>query len=232
MTTGTFDAAAAKALGERGGDPDWLIERRLDALQRFDALPWPDQSIEAWKYTDLRALDLGAPEEVQAAIGEVGERAGFAVQLDADVVHSSLDPALASKGVVFDAIGRTAAAFPDPVRDALGHAGVSASEEKFATLSSAFMGGGTYLYVPRGVEIAIPLQSFRWITRSGVAVFPRTVIAADEGASVTYIDHFRSGPLDGPALSAGLVEIYAHPASNVSYLAVQDWAPTVWHFGI
>ena len=249
MTTGTFDAAAAKALGERGGDPDWLIERRLDALQRFDALPWPDQSVEAWKYTDLRALDLGAfdplpslhasaptldevPEEVQAAIGEVGERAGFAVQLDADVVHSSLDPALASKGVVFDAIGRTAAAFPDPVRDALGHAGVSASEEKFATLSSAFMGGGTYLYVPRGVEIAIPLQSFRWITRSGVAVFPRTVIAADEGASVTYIDHFRSGPLDGPALSAGLVEIYAHPASNVSYLAVQDWAPTVWHFGI
>jgi len=249
VSVGSFDAAAAKALGERGGDPDWLIERRLEALARFEALPWPDQSVEAWKYTDIRGLDIGAfdplpapqpqaktlddvPDAVQEAIGEVGDRAGLAVQLDADVVHRTLDPALAAKGVVFDTIGRTAAAYPDPVRDALGYAGVSPSEEKFATLAAAFSGGGAYVYVPRGVEIAFPLQSFRWISRSGVAVFPRTVIAVDEGASVTYIDHYRSGPLDGPALAAATVEIYAHPASNVSYLGVQDWAPTVWHFNI
>jgi Fe-S cluster assembly protein SufD len=249
VTTGTFDAAAAKALGERGGDPDWLIERRLEALERFDALPWPDQSVEAWKYTDIRKLDLGAydplsashpeaktlddiPDEVQAAIGEVGDRSGFAVQLDADVAHLTLDPALAAKGVVFDTIGRTAAAYPDPVRDAMGYVGVSASEEKLATLATAFAGGGAYLYVPRGVQVEFPLELFRWITRSGVAVFPRTVIAVEEGASVTYIDRCSSGPLEGGALAAGTVEIYAHPASNVSYLAVQDWAPTVWHFNI
>ena len=249
MTTGTFDAAAAKALGERGGDPDWLIERRIEALSRFEALPWPDQSVEAWKYTDIRGLDLGAfdpvpashpeaktlddiPDEIQAAIGEVGDRAGFAVQIDADVVHLTIDPSLAAKGVVFDTVGRTAAAYPDPTRDAMGYVGVSPSEEKFSTLSTAFMGGGTYLFVPRGVDVTVPIQSFRWITRSGVAVFPRTVIAVDEGASVTYIDHYRSGPLDGPALAAANVEIYAHPASNVSYLGVQDWAPTVWHFNI
>ena len=249
MTTGIFDAAAAKALGERGGDPDWLIERRLEALARFESLPWPDQSIEAWKYTDLKGFDLGAfdplpdahsaaptlddvPGEVLSAIGDVGERAGFAVQLDADVVHLSVDPALTAKGVVFGTIAGTAAAYADPVKDALGFAGVSASEEKFATLAGAFGGGGAYIYVPRGVEIALPLQSFRWITASGVAVFPRTVIVAEEGANVTYIDHYKSGPLDGPALAAGLVEIYAHPASNVSYLAVQDWAPSVYHFSI
>jgi len=249
VSVGTFDAAAAKALGERGGDPDWLIERRLAALARFDALPWPDQTIEAWRYTDIRRFDLGTfdplpaahpqaktlddiPDEVQAAMGEIGDRAGLAVQLDADPVHLTLDPALAAKGVVFDTIGRAAAAHPDPVRDALGYAGVSASEEKFAALAHAFTGGGAYVYVPRGVEVAFPLQSFRWITRPGVAVFPRTVIAVDEGASVTYIDHYRSGPLDGEALAASTVEIYAHPASNVSYLAVQDWSPTVWHFSI
>jgi Fe-S cluster assembly protein SufD len=172
------------------------------------------------------------PDVVQAAIGEVGERGGFAVQIDADVVHQTLDPALAHTGVVFDTIGRAAADHPEPVRDALGHAGVSPSEEKFATLATAMSGGGTYVYVPRGVEVAVPLQSFRWITRGGVAVFPRTVLVAEEGASVTYIDHFRSGPLDGQALSASTIEIYAHPASNVSYLAVQDWSPTVWHFSI
>ncbi|MFY9587344.1 MAG: SufD family Fe-S cluster assembly protein, partial [Actinomycetota bacterium] len=249
MATGNFDAAAARALGERNGDPDWLIDRRLEALERFEALPWPETSMEAWKYTDLKGFSLDVfdplpephapaptlddvPEEVQAAIGEVGERAGFAVQLDADVVHQTLDPAVAAKGVVFDTIGRTAAAYPDPVRDALGYVGVTASEEKFATLASALMAGGTYIFVPRGVEVALPLQSFRYITRAGVAVFPRTVLAVDEGASVTYIDHYRSAPLDGPALAAANVEIYAHPASNVSYLAVQDWSPTVWHFSV
>jgi Fe-S cluster assembly protein SufD len=249
VATGSFDAAAARALGERNGDPDWLIDRRLEALERFDALPWPDTSQEAWKYTELKGFSLDAfdplpeahpqaptlddvPDEVQAAIGEVGERAGLAVQIDADVVHQTLDPAVAAKGVVFDTIGRTAAAYPDPVRDALGYVGVSASEEKFATLATALMGGGTYIFVPRGVDVALPLQSFRYITRSGVAIFPRTVLAVDEGASVTYIDHYRSGSLDGPALAAANVEIYAHPASNVSYLAVQDWSPTVWHFSV
>jgi Fe-S cluster assembly protein SufD len=249
VTAGIFDAAAARALGERNGDPDWLIDRRLEALERFDALPWPDTSQEAWKYTELKGFSLDAfdplpephaqaptlddvPDEVQAAIGEVGERAGLAVQIDADVVHQTLDPAVAAKGVVFDTIGRTAAAYPGPVRDALGYVGVSASEEKFATLATALMGGGTYIFVPRGVEVAVPLQSFRWISRSGVAVFPRTVLAVDEGASVTYIDHYRSGQLDGTALAAANVEIYAHPASNVSYLAVQDWSPTVWHFSV
>jgi Fe-S cluster assembly protein SufD len=249
VTTGSFDAAAARALGERAGDPDWLLQSRLDAFSRFEALPWPDTSAEAWKYTELKGFSLDSfdplpephaaaptlddvPDEVLAAIGEVGERAGFAVQLDADVVHQTLDPAVAAKGVVFGTLSETAAAYPDPVRDALGFAGVSASEEKFATLGHAFAGPGTYIYVPRGVEVALPLQSFRWLTRGGIAVFPRTVIAAEEGASVTVIDHFKSGPLDGDALATATVEIYAHQASNVSYLAVQDWSASVWHFAI
>jgi hypothetical protein len=60
VATGTFDAAAARALGERSGDPDWLIERRLQALERFEALPWPDTGVEAWKYTELKGFSLDA----------------------------------------------------------------------------------------------------------------------------------------------------------------------------
>jgi Fe-S cluster assembly protein SufD len=249
VTTGTFDAAAARALGERNGDPDWLIERRLQALEHFESLAWPDPKSEAWRYTELKGFDLGGfdplperhaaaptlddvPDEVLAALGEVGERSGLGVQIDADVVHMTLDPELARKGVVFATVGATAAAYPDPVRDSLGHGGVSPSEEKFAALSHAFTSGGTYLYVPRGVEIALPLQSFRWISRDGIAVFPRTVVVTEEGASVTYIDHYRSPALAGEALSAGTVELYPHPNSQISYLGVQDWAPTVWHFNI
>ncbi len=249
MATGTFDAAAARALGERNGDPDWLIDRRLESLRRFEALPWPDPKTEAWRYTELKGFDLGAfdplpepntvaptlddvPNDVLAGIGEVGERSGLAIQIDADVVHMTLDPALAKQGVVVGTIGGTAAAYPDPVRDSLGHGGVSPSEEKFATLAGAFSSGGTYVYVPRGVQVELPLQSFRWISRSGVAVFPRTVVVTEEGASVTYIDHYRSASLEGPALAAATVELYPHPNSQISYLAVQDFGPTVWHFSV
>jgi len=249
VATGTFDAAAARALGERNGDPDWLIDRRLESLRRFEALPWPDPKSEAWRYTELEGFDLGVydplpephavaptlddvPNDVLAGIGEVGERSGLAIQIDADAVHMTLDPALAKQGVVIGAIGGTATAYPDPVRDSLGHGGVSPSEEKFATLAGAFSSGGTYVYVPRGVQVALPLQSFRWISRAGVAVFPRTVVVTEEGASVTYIDHYRSASLDGPALAAATVELYPHPNSQISYLAVQDFGPTVWHFSV
>ena len=249
MTTGTFDAAAARTLGERNGDPDWLIERRLQALERFGALPWPDPKDEAWRYTELDGFDLSSfdpvpephaaaptldevPDAVLEALGEVGDRAGLALQLDADVVHMTLDPAVAKQGVVFGTIGGTAAAYPEPVRDALGHGGVGPSDEKFATLAGAFASGGTYVYVPRGVQVAVPLQSFRWISRAGVAVFPRTVVVTEEGASVTYIDTYGSAALDGAALAVANVELYPHPNSQISYLAVQDFAPTVWHFNI
>jgi Fe-S cluster assembly protein SufD len=249
VTTGSFDAAAARALGERNGDPDWLIDRRLESLRRFEALPWPDPKTEAWRYTELKGFDLisfdplpephaaaptldDVPDDVLEAIGEVGERSGLALQIDADVVHMTLDPSVAKQGVVFGTIGDTASAYPEPVRDALGHGGVSPSEEKFATLAGAFSSGGTYLYVPRGVQVELPLQAFRWISRSGVAVFPRTVVVTEEGASVTYIDYYRSAPLDGPALAAATVELYPHPNSQISYLAVQDWSPTVWHFSV
>lgn len=249
MSTAAFTDSAARALGERNAEPDWLVARRLEALERFAALPWPDPRSEAWRYTELKGFSLealdpvadshpaaptldGVPDEVQAAMGAVGERDGLAVQLDADVVHMTLDRDLEAAGVIFAPLGTAAAAHPDLVRDVLGSAGVSASEEKLFTLAGAFASGGTFLYVPRGREVARPLQAFRWITRAGVAAFPRTVIVAEEGAAVTYIDHYRCGPLDGPALACATVEIYAHPAANVSYLAVQDWAPSVWHFTI
>jgi Fe-S cluster assembly protein SufD len=244
-----FDARAAAALGERNGDPPWLVERRLQALARFEALPWPDPSLEEWRYTELRGFDLGAfdplpparpaaptldevPEEVLEALGEVGERAGLAVQLDADVVHQTLDPALAAAGVAFTTPSRAAAADPDLVEGVLGRAGASPSEEKFASLAGAFFSGGTFVRVPAGVEVRAPLEVIRWIAGPGVATCPRTVVVAEEGASVTLIERHRCPPLEGPALAVACVEIYAHPASNVSYLAVQDWGPTVWHVAV
>jgi Fe-S cluster assembly protein SufD len=244
-TTDTFARLAARA-----SEPAWLTERREEALARFDALAWPTAQEEDWRHTDLRPLDIEAfdptppqhepvsgldavPAAIKdAAIGRRGDRDGLAIQVDADVVHSRLRPALEQKGVVFAPLSRAAAEHPDLVADTLGRAGVSESDEKIAALTHAFFSGGTFLYVPRGVALELPVQSVRWITRAGLAVFPRVVIVADEGAEVTYIDHYGSADLDDPVLAAAGVEIYAQQGARVSYFALQDWAQTAWHFNV
>lgn len=247
--THSFDHDTATRLSARAAEPAWLASRRAEAFERFASLPWPDAQSEAWRYTDMSAFDLdafdplpiaheavdsldGLPDEVQQAIGAVGDRDGFAVQIDADVVLCHLNPALQERGVIFAPLARAAVQHEERVRAALGGAGVSDSEEKIYALNAAFGGGGAFLFVPRGVTLDLPVQSLRWISRDGIAVFPRVVIVAEEGASVTYIDHYASTSAGEKSLCAASVEIYAHKAAQVSYLAVQDWSQSVWHFNV
>lgn len=246
VSPASFDAAAVKALAQRAGDPGWLADRRLDAFHRFESLAWPDPSIEAWRYTNLDAFDLDefrpgmgehpvvdAPAkihaDVQAQMTIAGQRSGQAVQVDADMVHVSADPALAAKGVIIASLSQAATDHEELVREHLGSAGVTESDEKFQTLTHAFAGAGLFVYVPAGVDVPLPIRSFRYITAAGRAAFSRVLIVAEESASVTVIEHLRSPHLSAAALSASTTEIHARQAANVSVLTVQDYGPTVWH---
>lgn len=248
VSAASFDAAAVKALAQRAGDPGWLADRRLDAFNRFEALPWPDPKLEAWRYSTLDGFDLGefrpgmgdhpvvdepgkVHADVRAQMTIEGERSGQAVQVDADVVLASVDAAMRDKGVIVTTLARAAAEHEELVREYLGSAGVTASDEKFQTLTAAFAGAGLFVYVPAGVDVPLPIRSFRYVTAAGRAAFARTLIVAEENASVTVIEHLRSPHLGGAALSSATTEIHARQAANVSVLTVQDYAPTIWHFG-
>lgn len=247
--TDAFNADTVARVAGRTGEPAWFTQRRLAALERYESLEWPDQSIEEWRHTDIRGLDIegfapaapqaevdgldALPDAVRAAaIGEKGDRYGLSVQLDGDVVHCKLAPSLEEKGVWFGALPRAGAEREDLVRDVLGSCGVSDHEAKFEALNAAFASGGTFLYVPRGVVIDKPIQSVRWLTQSGVAIFPRVVILAEEGSQLTYIDTYGGDAADAESLSVATVEIYARQAAHVSYLAVQNLPQTVWHFNV
>lgn len=244
-----FDSGSVSQMATRSGDPRWLRQRRHDAFSRFEVMAWPDQALEEWRHTDIRLFNLidfhaippknethrsldAVPAAItERAIGDVGDRLGLSIQIDADVVFHRVSPRLTEQGVVFKPLSRGAKDFPNKVKAVLGRAGVSDHEAKFALLNAAFSNGGAFLYVPRGVTLEKPIQSVRWLSRAHASMFPRVVIVADEGASVTYIDHYAGEELGGPGLCVASVEIHAHPESNVSYLAVQDWPQTVWHFG-
>ena len=246
--TAPFDADTVARLSERTNEPQSLAERRRAAFARFESLPWPDQSLEEWKHTDLRKLDLDRfdamppkneavssvselPREIVAML-ETGTRAAVGVRLDADLIYVELSDEAREAGVVVNAAEVVARERPELVERWLGTAGVSDFEAKIEALNAAFTGGRSFIYIPRGVTVTHPIRMIRRMSRPGIAIFPRTIIIADEGASVTYVDEFGAPELDGESLCAVAVEIYAEQGATVNYHQFQDWPQTVWHFNV
>src|SRR6266567_5452120 len=230
MATATstgFTGAALEALAE---GPSGELRRR--AFEQFEALPLPSPETEEWRYTDVRGVDLAGltarAEEppaanldevgpgVLAAAGDVGDRAGLAVQHNSSVVMVHLASAEANKGVVFCALDDA----PAGELTARLHQAVPTLRTKFTALHGAFRTGGTFVHVPAGVRVEAPLQTLTYVDRDGVAVFPHTVLVAEEGAEVTFIDRYVS-PDVGSVLSDAVVEIYAGPSSSIRYVALQ-----------
>ncbi len=228
------------------GEPGWAKAQRERALDEFEALPLPSQETEEWRYTDLSELDLagfapfapgtvadnldGLPEDVLAAAGQIGDRAGLLVQHNSQVATAHLDPALAARGVYFGGLDRAFSERPHEVVDRL-HALVPTNRTLFTALHGAFRAGGVLVHVPAGVRLELPLQSIVWLDADGGAVFPHTLIVAEEGSEVAYIDRFVSPPLTR-ALSDAVVEIHAEAGARVRYAGLQEWGDGVTHLSV
>ncbi|HVF07788.1 MAG TPA: Fe-S cluster assembly protein SufD [Actinomycetota bacterium] len=238
----TFDERALASLPEVAG---FTGELRRQAFADFEALPMPSQETEEWRYTDLSELELdhapypagrraddldGVPGEVLAAAGDIGERAGLQIQHDSDVMVSHLDPALASRGVVFGDLDAAAAQHPDLVERHL-HDLVPTKRSRFTALHGAFRTGGTFLYVPRDTRIDLPLQTLIYVDVDGAAVFPHTLIVVEPGAEVTFIERYSSPDLVR-AFSDAITEIHVGDGAHVRYAAIQDWGAGMTHLAV
>jgi Fe-S cluster assembly protein SufD len=228
------------------GEPPFARDLRSSALQAFHALPVPSQETEEWRYTDLSELDLDVyqahvpgraaanlddlDDSVLAAAGEVGERAGLLIQHNSDTATVHLDPELTKQGVLFTGLDRALTEHAGLLEDRL-HALVPADRTMFSALHAAFRTGGTFLYVPRGVSVQIPIQALCVVDAEGAAVFPHTVVVADELAEVTLIDRVTSPDMEA-ALSVAVTEIFAGPGSKVRYVSLQEWGAGVTHLAV
>ncbi len=170
------------------------------------------------------------PEDVLAAAGQIGDRAGLLVQHNSQVATAHLDPALAARGVYFGGLDRAFSERPHEVVDRL-HALVPTNRTLFTALHGAFRAGGVLVHVPAGVRLELPLQSIVWLDADGGAVFPHTLIVAEEGSEVAYIDRFVSPPLTR-ALSDAVVEIHAEAGARVRYAGLQEWGDGVTHLSV
>ena len=237
-----FDEEALAALPA----PAPFVEAlRKQAFAEYLALPLPSPETEEWRYTDVENLDLDlrpfaegghaetlddVPDQILAAVGDVGERSGLQIQRNSEVLLTHLDPSLADRGVWFGDLDRAVLERPELVEPHL-HGLVASDRSKFTALHAAFRTGGTFLFVPKDVQIELPLQTLTYLDADHAAVFPHTLIVADEGAEVTFIDRYASPALSN-ALCDAAVEIYAGPGTRVRYVALQEYGEGVQHLSV
>ena len=217
MTT-TFDADALESLPSA---PSYIEEIRMTAFDQFQALPIPSQETEEWRYTDLSELDL-------SFVPHLPGQSGPAPHSSSTMTTSNQD--LASSGVVFCDLDQATEKHQDLVEPHL-HRLVPTERTKFTALHGAFRTGGTFLYVPPGVTVELPLQTVTYLNEENGAIFPHTLIVAGDDSEVTFIDRY-AGPDLNRALSVGLAEIVVGHAARVRYTSIQEWGEGVTHLGL
>ena len=228
----TFDRAALDALPIAPGSTGAIRER---AFAQFEALPVPSQETEEWRYTDLSDFSLDfvphVPGHGDGAPAPAGDGlAASILQHNSSVVMTTSGQDLESRGVVFCDLDLAAEKYPDLVDPHL-HDLVRTDRTKFTALHGAFRTGGTFLYVPADVAVEMPLQTVTYLDADGSAVFPHTLVVAERGAEVTFIDRYVSPDLER-GLSDAVTEIVVGDGAHVRYASIQEWGDGVTHLSV
>ena len=228
-------------------EPEWMRKFRLDALRIFEAKPMP-----TWG-ADLSGVDFAkiiyyirpwdkkannwdeVPPEIKTTFERIGvpeaERkffAGAAAQYDSDVIYHAIRDNLARKGVIFCDTDTALLEYPEIFRKYFGTV-IPVGDNKLAALNSACWSGGSFIYVPKGVKVEMPLQAYFRINSENFGQFERTLIIADEGSELTYLEGCTAPIYSTDSLHAAVVEIIAHSHSRVRYITVQNWSKNVYN---
>lgn len=239
-----------EAIVREGREPDWMAERRRHAWEVYQETPMPTTKTEEWRYTDLSKIpwqDLSMrlserpeavtdpselPGELLEALHDESESAAFAVQVNGVQVFRRVAKELDTKGVLFLDFETAVREHAELLQRYFMTAAVPPEFGKLAALHGAFVSGGIVIYVPAGVEVELPLSTFRWLDLEGTAVFPHTLLIAGPQSKVTYIEECASPAraVEGWAMNCGVTEIVAEEGANVRYAIVQQWGRHVFHY--
>ncbi|MDD5041152.1 MAG: Fe-S cluster assembly protein SufB [Candidatus Peribacteraceae bacterium] len=224
------------------GEPAWMLDHRLSCLRLFQKSKFP-----VWG-PDLSSLDLNdilfhaspgvaqtddwtrVPEDIRLVYERLGipqaEYAmlgGTGAQYESDVIYHRLKEEWAERGVIFLNMDEAVQMYPDLVREYFMHC-VRPTDHAFAALHGAAWSGGTFLYVPAGVTVFEPLQSYFRMNARGMGQFEHTLIILEEGAQAHYIEGCSAPKYNSPSLHAGCVEIFVKPAARMRYSSVENWS--------
>ena len=258
---GWHDSDAAGASARRGlnedvvrdisakkGEPEWMLNQRLKALNIFDKKPIPtwgadlsgidfDQIKYYVKSTEEQAQtweDL--PDDIKATYDKLGipeaekQRlvAGVAAQYESEVVYHQIREDLESQGVIFVDTDTALRDYPELFKEYFGTV-IPAGDNKFSALNSAVWSGGSFIYVPKGVHVDIPLQAYFRINTENMGQFERTLIIVDEDAYVHYVEGCTAPIYKSDSLHSAVVEIIVKKGGRCRYTTIQNWSSNVYN---
>ncbi len=228
-------------------EPDWMLQFRLRAYDHFLKRKMPtwggrladidlDKIVYYRKPSEREEKSWDdVPDQIKATFEKLGipeaERkflAGVGAQYDSEVVYHSVREELSKIGVVFMGTDQALKEYPEIFRTHFGTV-VPPEDNKFAALNSAVWSGGSFVYVPKGVEVPLPLQAYFRINGENTGQFERTLIVVDEGAKVHYIEGCTAPIYATDSLHAAVVEVVALPGSKVRYTTIQNWSNDVYN---
>ena len=234
-----------RAISAFKGEPEWMLNFRLQAYREFDKMPLPDFG------PDLKFIDFNdytyyikstnevenswedVPQEIKETFEKIGipeaERkylAGVSTQFESEVVYHNTLEEIEKEGVIFCDTDTALKKYPHLFEEYFGQV-VPLGDNKFAALNSAVWSGGSFIYVPKGVKLKKPLQSYFRINSQRMGQFERTLIIVDEDASLNYVEGCTAPIYSKDSLHAAIVEIYVKKGGYCRYTTIQNWSNNI-----
>ena len=240
--TSELSAEAVEALSASKNEPAWMRDKRRAAWQLSRELPMPTDTDEAWRRTDLRGLDLGQYAAAPSQAETVSHReqlpaylaphvampettvGGLMVHQDGSALWQTLETDLAAQGVIFCDLDTAVQQHAALVEEHFMTEAVPVDTDAFTALHGALWQGGVFLYVPKGVQVQVPLQALTTHAAASGMVQPHLLLIADAQSDVTLVDEQVSQSADLAGFHNGVVELYLKRGARATYVQIQNWS--------
>jgi FeS assembly protein SufB len=239
--------AVVETISQRKNEPAWMLEKRLHAYNLFVEKPMPEWGADLsgidfenihyyWQPSETKTSSWDdVPAEVRRTYDRLGipqaeqkMLAGVGAQYESEVIYHNLQQRLADQGVIFSDVETAMREHPELVKEFFGTV-VPVGDNKFASLNTAVWSGGSFIYVPKGVKIDLPLQAYFRINAEYMGQFERTLIIADEGSNVHYVEGCSAPRYATGSLHSAVVEIIVKKNARVRYTTIQNWSTNVYN---
>ena len=243
-----------RLMSEDKDEPEWMLERRLRALKLFQEMPmpsgWPGQpdlsEVDVNKIVPYIRPDVelregtddweNLPEEIKDTFDKLGipeaekeALSGVGAQYESEVVYQNMQEQWEEKGVVFMNMDRAVQEHPEIVKEYFMTTCVPPSDNKFAALHGAIWSGGSFVYVPEDVKVEMPVQAYFRMNTEGLGQFEHTLIVAEPGSEVHYIEGCSAPKYSHFNLHSGGVEVFVKEDAHVQYSTVQNWSRSTYN---
>ena len=235
-----------RAISREKKEPQWMLDFRLKSFHAYEKMPMPDfgpdlsdldleHMLYYQKATDKQYRDWeDVPDKIKETFDRLGvpeaERkylAGSSAQYESEVVYHNMREEFEKLGIIFTDMDTGLREYPEIVKEYFSTL-VKPTDNKFSALNSAVWSGGTFIYVPKGVRMDIPIQSYFRINAENSGQFERTLIIVDEGASVNYVEGCTAPSYSSDSLHAAVVEVFVKRDGYCRYTTIQNWSKNVY----